>query len=196
MIIAKKKEIRHEILRKRNSLSLNDRIEKSREICERLFGLSEFKEAKVVHFYINTKSEVITEEAVRMAMTSGKDVVVPVIDKKHHRIFLSKLLDYEMELSITSHGIYEPLPDFHREVPVHEIQLMILPGVAFDLNGHRLGYGAGYYDKLLENEEHRPLLVALAYELQIVEYIPVGSHDVKMDKIVTEERIVEVRGKK
>lgn len=196
MITAKKKEIRHEVLRKRNSLSSDDRIENSKKICDRLFNLQEFQEAKVVQFFINTKSEVITEEAVRMAMTSGKEVVVPVVDKKHHRIFLSKLLDYEMELSISSHGIYEPLPDFHREIPVQDIQLMVLPGVAFDVNGHRLGYGAGYYDKLLEIEADRPFLVALAFELQIVEFIPVGSHDVRVDMIITENRIIEVRGKK
>lgn len=192
MIVAKKKEIRQEVLKKRDCLSLDNRIQLSREICDRLFNLKEFRQARVVHFFLTTKSEVFTEEAVRKAMNSGKEVVVPVIDKRHKCIFLSKLHDYDRDLILTNHGITEPGPEFYSEVPLKEVELMVLPGVAFDINGHRLGYGAGYYDRLLEDGETRPILVALAFELQIVENIPIGSHDVTVDKIVTEKRIIEV----
>lgn len=192
MLVAKKKEIRQEVLKKRDSLSLDNRIQLSRKICDRLFNLKEFQQAGVVHFFLTAKSEVFTEEAVRKAMTSGKEVVVPVMHKRHKGIFLSRLHDYDRELILTNQGITEPGPEFYSEVPLKEVELMVLPGVAFDINGHRLGYGAGYYDRLLENGENRPLLVALAFELQVVENIPTGNHDVKVDKIVTEERIIEV----
>ncbi len=194
MIVVRKKEIRREILSKRDNLSLDERITLSRRICDRLFNLKEFEQAKVVQFFLNTKSEVITEEAVRRTLNSGKVVAVPVVDKRKHRIFLSKLDDHDKELFLTDHGITEPRPEFHREVQLKDIELMVMPGVAFDLNGHRLGYGAGYYDRLLEDEENRPLLVALAFELQIVENIPTDKHDVRMDKIVTEDRIIDVMG--
>ncbi len=70
---------------------------------------------------------------------------------------------------------------------------MVLPGVAFDESGHRLGYGAGYYDRLLETENERPFLAALAFELQIVEQVPVAGHDVKVDMIVTEARVIRCK---
>ncbi|MDD5435325.1 MAG: 5-formyltetrahydrofolate cyclo-ligase [Nitrospira sp.] len=194
MIVHKKKEIRREVLKIRDALPLEEKILRSRKICDRLLNLKEFQHAKVVQFFLNTKSEVITEDAVRETINSGKIVVVPVVDKRHGRIFLSRLHDHEKELCLTAHGITEPMPEFHREVQLRDIELMVMPGVAFDVNGHRLGYGAGYYDRLLEDEKSRPYLVALSFELQMVEDIPVGNHDVKMDKIITEERIIDVRG--
>ncbi len=193
MLATLKKEIRREVLGRRDSLSVQDRIDFSRQIFNNLRGLEEFKKAKVIHFFLSVKSEVLTEEAVRKTLLMGKDVVVPVLDKKHRCILLSKLNDYNSELMIMPHGIHEPGPEFFRPVHVKDVDLMALPGVAFDKTGHRLGYGAGYYDRLLETEQTRPLLAALAFELQIVDEIPVGSHDVEVDMIVTEERIIKCR---
>lgn len=193
MIATLKKGIRREVLRKRDSLSLKDRVELSSRICDNLLNLKEFQRAKVVHFFLTTKSEVITEEAIRRALAMGKDVVVPVTDKGEKRICLSRLEDYDKELTVMPHGIPEPKPEFNRCVPLSAVELMMLPGVAFDIKGHRLGYGAGYYDRLLEDEEYRPILVALAFEIQIVDDIPVGNHDVRVDKIVTEKRVIEGR---
>jgi len=188
-----KKEIRHQVLSRRDSLSTDERINLSRKICNNLLSLDEFKSAKTVHFFLTTRSEVITEEAVRRSLLLGKDVVVPVMDKKHRRIMLSKLSDYDNELMIMHHGIHEPKPEFVRHVNLNEVDLMVLPGVAFDKSGHRLGYGAGYYDRLLEEEHTRPVLTALAFELQIVDQIPVAGHDVHVDIIVTEDRVIRCK---
>src|SRR4030067_2126569 len=188
-----KKEIRHQVLSRRDSLSTDERINLSRKICNNLLSLDEFKSAKTVHFFLTTRSEVITEEAVRRSLLLGKDVVVPVMDKKHKRIMLSKLSDYDNELMIMHHGIHEPKPEFMRHVDLNEVDLMVLPGVAFDKSGHRLGYGAGYYDRLPEGEHTRPVLTALAFELQIVDQIPVAGHDVHVDIIVTEDRVIRCK---
>ena len=193
MLATLKKEIRHQVLSRRDRLSTEERIHLSRNICNRLLSLEEFKRAKIVHFFMTTKSEVITEDAVRSSLLLGKDVVVPVIDKKHRRIVLSKLSDFDNELMIMDHGIHEPKPECISHVNLNEVDLMVLPGVAFDKSGHRLGYGAGYYDRLLEAEHARPLLAALAFELQIVDMIPVGGHDVKVDMIVTEDRVIRCK---
>lgn len=193
MIATLKKEIRREVLRKRDSLSLQVRRELSDRICDNLFNLKEFQRAKVVHFFLTTKSEIITEEAIRKAMSVGKEIVVPIMDKEQRRICLSKIEDYDQELMMMPHGIPEPRPEFNRCVPLCDVELMVLPGVAFDIQGHRLGYGAGYYDRLLEDAGCRPILVALAFEIQIVDEIPVGNHDVRMDKIITEERVIHIR---
>jgi len=193
MLTTLKKGIREEILCKRDRLNLQERAELSSIICNNLLNLYEYKQAKVVHFYLTIKSEVITEDAVKSAILTGKDVVIPVMDKRHKRILLSGLNDYDKELAPTSHGIIEPKPEFYKFVDLNDIDLMVLPGVAFDLNGHRLGYGAGYYDRLLRDADTRPFLVALAFEVQIVNKIPIGDHDVRMDKIITEKRIIDCK---
>ena len=192
MIVTLKQELRREVIKKRDSLPHEERIERSRRICDTLRNLREFQQAKVVHFFLTMRSEVMTEGAIRGALSAGKTVVVPVIDKKHRRLSLSRIRDYDQELTITTHGILEPRPKFYKFIPLEEVDLMALPGVAFDVRGHRLGYGAGYYDRLLKAEEERPLLLALAFETQIVDEIPVGDHDIRMDKIITEERVIEV----
>ena len=193
MLTTLKKGIREEILCKRDRLNLQERAELSSIICNNLLNLYEYKQARVVHFYLAIKSEVITEDAVKSAISTGKDVVIPVMDKRHRRILLSGLNDYDKELAPTSHGIIEPKPEFYKFVDLNDIDLMVLPGVAFDLNGHRLGYGAGYYDRLLRDADTRPFLVALAFEVQIVNKIPIGDHDVRMDKIITEKRIIDCK---
>ena len=193
MVAILKQELRREIIKKRDSLSHEERIERSLRIGDALRNLREFQQAKVVHFFLTLRSEVMTEGAIRGALSAGKTVVVPVIDKKHSRLSLSRIDDYDQELTITTHGILEPRPKSYKFIPLEEVNLMVLPGVAFDVRGHRLGYGAGYYDRLLKAEEERPLLVALAFEIQIVDEIPIGVHDIRMDKIITEERVIEIR---
>ena len=190
MLTTLKNEIRLEVLKKRDSLSLQDRINLSKEIFDNLLSLEEFSKAKVLHFFLTTKSEVLTEDAIRRSLLLGKSVVVPVTEKGHKRILLSRLEDYDKELTLTPHGILEPKREFRRHVALHDVDLMILPGVAFDTAGHRIGYGAGYYDRLLGGTGRRPFLVALAFELQIVDYIQVENHDIRVDKIVTEKRVI------
>jgi len=191
MISSRKKVIRLEVLRKRDALTLKSRKELSDIICNNLLNLEEFQRAKVIHFFLTTKSEVMTEGAIRKAMSMGKEIVVPVMNRKERRICLSRIEDYDRDLILMPHGILEPRPEFNRSISLSHVELMVLPGVAFDLQGHRLGYGAGYYDRLLEDARSRPLLIGLAFEIQIVEEIPFTDHDVRMDKIVTEKRVIE-----
>ena len=192
MVAILKQELRREIIKKRDSLSHEERIERSLRIGDALRNLREFQQAKVVHFFLTLRSEVMTEGEIRGALSAGKTVVVPVIDKKHRHLSLSRIDDYDQELTITTHGILEPRPKSYKFIPLEEVNLMVLPGVAFDVRGHRLGYGAGYYDRLLKAEEERPLLVGLAFEIQNGDEIAVGGHDIRMDKIITEERVIEV----
>ncbi len=193
MLATLKKEIRHQVLIKRDSLTTEERINLSRKICNNLMSLDEFKKADTVHFFLTIKSEVITEEAVRKSLMLGKDVVVPVTDRRQRRLLLSRLSDYDRDLMLMHHGIHEPRPEAIRHIDLKDVDLMVLPGVAFDQTGHRLGYGAGYYDRLLEAEHTRPVLTALAFELQMVDDIPVGLHDVQVDMIVTEDRVIRCK---
>ncbi|MBI4714518.1 MAG: 5-formyltetrahydrofolate cyclo-ligase [Nitrospirae bacterium] len=187
--------LRQRTLRQRDALSDKERGEKSRRIQERLFALPSFLEASVVHFYLAVKSEVITEGMVRESLSRGKRVVIPVVDRPHKRITLSELKDYDRELSPGFNGIPEPHAGRHRTVPLEAVDLMIVPLVAFDGTGHRLGYGTGYYDRLLGGRKSWPILVGLAFEVQEVPSIPSESHDVAMNWVITESRVISFQNK-
>jgi 5-formyltetrahydrofolate cyclo-ligase len=94
----------------------------------------------------------------------------------------------DRDLQAGLHGIPEPHPESLRPVPLEEVDLMVLPLAAFDPAGNRLGYGRGYYDRLLGSATTRPLLIGAAFEIQCVDAIPHEPHDVRLDWIVTEER--------
>ncbi|MFZ3091494.1 MAG: 5-formyltetrahydrofolate cyclo-ligase [Nitrospirota bacterium] len=193
----KKKKLRKEIIARRDSLSDLERDAASKRIRESLFGLSEFKNAKSVHFFISFGSEVITTGMIRDAIKMGKKVVVPFIDRDKKMLRLSELRDFDKELESGYWGIQEPKKECMREVVIDDVELMVMPGVAFDGKGHRLGYGMAFYDKLIAGRKVTMPLVAITFDMQVVDDVPVAGHDVLIDKIVTEKRVIvkgEVKG--
>lgn len=186
-----KAEIRKEVGQKRDSISMEERDEKSKRIMDTLFFLKEFKDARVVHFFVNIKSEVFTDEMIKGALAVGKRVVVPFIDSANRRLLLSEIKDYEKDLIPGYWGILEPKRESFRETSTDDVDLMVIPGLAFDKKGGRIGYGAGYYDRLLSVRKKKMPLIAVAYELQIVEDVPTHERDVRVDKIVTENRVID-----
>jgi len=185
-----KAELRKELLLKRDSLSEEDIEQKSRSIKERLFGLKEFKNANFILFYAAFRSEVKTESMIKEALTAGKRVALPIVSKKRDRLLISELKDYDRELAPGYYNIPEHKERFHRPKDLAEVDLVILPGVGFDERGNRLGYGGGFYDRLLSGADHKIPLVGLAYEIQIIPGIEPAPHDIRVDKIVTEKRVV------
>lgn len=160
-------------------------------VKEKLFSLDEFEESKTLSLYVAIDNEVGTIDMIRDALDRGKRVTVPCTRGRDKSLLLSEVRDVEKELTPQKLGILEPKKEYLRVVPYNEIDLMIVPGVAFDEEGGRLGYGGGYYDKLLTNLNRSIRTVGLAFELQMVEKVPQGSHDVFVDKIVTERRIID-----
>jgi 5-formyltetrahydrofolate cyclo-ligase len=183
-----KKEIRSTILKKRNSMLFSEVLEKSERIKEQVFQMDEFKEAKTILFYVSYNNEVFTHEMIKESLEIKKQVVVPktVINKR--TILCSSLTKWD-DLLAGAYNILEPRQECLNEVSPESIDLIIIPGIAFDCQGSRIGYGMGYYDRLLEKKMNTHRL-GLAFEFQIVENIPTESHDVKVEKIVTEERII------
>ncbi len=173
----------------RNELSPQELRDKSILIRHNLFGIKQFKQAMTVMFYLSFRNEVQTPLMVRQALHEGKRVGVPVVCNNTKQLLISELHDLDNELRPGSFGILEPKPQFVRPMELSQIELVILPGVAFDELGHRLGYGGGYYDKLLEQADNQ-LLFGLAYESQVVSALPTLPHDVKVNMLVTEQRLI------
>lgn len=185
-----KAELRKELLVKRDGLSGKEIEAKSRKIKERLFELMEYKKANFILFYAAFRNEVKTESMIKEALLSGKRVALPVVSKKRDRLLISELKDYDSELAPGYYNIPEHKEKFHRPKNLDEVDLVILPGVGFDEKGNRLGYGGGFYDRLLSGAGHRIPLIGLAYEIQIIPEIRRAPHDIKVDKIVTEKRVI------
>jgi 5-formyltetrahydrofolate cyclo-ligase len=185
-----KKIIRREILKKRDGMSADIKAEKDSRIKDRFFFLPEFIAAGKIFFYASFRSEVETLSMMRESLKMGKRIVLPKVDKERHRLRLYEIKDIN-ELSEGYMGIPEPLPDDERLVPLDDIDLVVIPGAAFDYSCNRLGYGAGYYDIVLSERKKKMPVVALAYEEQIVGSIPAEMHDVKVDMIVTDKRVIK-----
>jgi len=192
---SKKEELRKKILAVRDTLALEERQSKSKSIHSHLFSLPEFVSAKTVAFFVSFRGEVLTESMIREALDLGKVVVVPLTDLTNRRLKFSRILDYPADLAPGTWGILEPKPDRIRPVALEEIDLIITPGVVFDLKGWRIGYGGGFYDDLLKSFKNKRPSVGLAFELQIVEGCSVDrNRDEPIDIIITEERVIRCKG--
>ena len=186
-----KSTIRASILAQRNAMPRSDITEKSKLIKTRLFSLNEYRRARVILFYVSYGSEVMTHEIIQACFASGKKVVVPCTDAKNGTLSISELRRWD-DLGVGAYHIQEPRMECRCEVSLDTVDLIIVPGIAFDCAGHRLGHGMGYYDRLL-SENVTTIKIALSFELQLVEKIPAEHHDVSVDMIITEKRTIHTK---
>lgn len=191
IILKEKSLIRKKVLSRRDALNSDSRKTKDESIRKRLLALPEFIEARTILFYASFRSEVDTIELLKVSMFNNKKIILPKVAMQDSRLLLYEI-DKMDDLAPGCFGILEPLAIEERSANVSGIDLMIVPGVAFDEQCNRLGYGKGFYDRLLSQKN--ALAVALAYEEQILDSIPADAHDVKMDKIITEKRTIQHHG--
>jgi 5-formyltetrahydrofolate cyclo-ligase len=186
--IAEKSELRRIASSRRKTVQNADLLSKS--IWNKLCSLEEFSAAESVMTYLDFNGEVKTRDYLTVLWNMGKSVVVPYCTANELCLFLLKSMD---ELACGKWGILEPPPNM-RNLPqriVHAVELdvIIVPGVAFDRNRHRLGLGKGYYDRFLQTIRPDAMKIALAFECQLFDRIPHLEHDVKMDLIITENAL-------
>lgn len=187
-----KRRLRQAMRRLRRELA--DKDERSREIMQRVSGLEAFQRAGCVLFYVDMGDEVRTRSLLADMLTTEKQVGVPYcIDGRLEAVHLKTML----ELHPGAYGILEPNGqlriDPDRRLHPEAVDIVLVPGVAFDRDGRRLGQGKGYYDKLLKGLSSRCLKVGLAYDRQLVERVPVTGHDVQMDLVITETGTIDLK---
>jgi len=189
-IAQNKKSLRKKALKLR--AEQQNKEELSTEIFKKVYNLEEFLNADVVLTYIDIKSEVRTKSELSSMLNFGKKIAIPYISlnkKGTDRLELFHLED-ENELEQGSFGVLEPAPELIiKSKIIHPslIDFAMIPGVAFDKTGNRLGYGKGFYDKLLLNLREGCLTVGLGYQCQVFDLIPVEDHDISLDLILTED---------
>lgn len=185
---SRKQQIREQAHENRRAQENKDEL--SRVICEKFAALPEYQAARTVLFYLDVRAEVRTRHYLPTALAHGKRIVVPYCVDGLLQLFHLEKMD---EVEVGMYKILEPKTELRdlpsKRVDVQELDLVMVPGVAFDKTGARMGHGKGYYDKLLEHVRPDTPLVALAFECQLFPEIPTQAHDVFMSKIVTEKQV-------
>ena len=187
-----KQTLKSRIYEKRKALSKEEIKGKSSKIKEKLFSLDEFKDAKNILFYVSFNDEVDTHEIIKELLDNkDKTIIVPYVVKNNPILQLSELKNFN-ELEPKTLGILEPKENFTREFNPNKLDMVIVPGVVFDQNGHRIGYGRGYYDRFFHNLGKDVKKIGFAFDFQLVDKIPEEIHDVPVDIVITENRGIKI----
>ena len=187
-----KQVLRQRIIAGRDGLIVTERIRMSRAIVENIINLMVFRTASAVLAYMNFGTECSTEEWVQQMLDVGKHVFLPRVNNLTQELDVYRVTDLRHDLAPGLFGVREPIAERCEKLHVlKEIDFILLPGVAFGRDGARLGYGGGFYDKLLariENEDQgrRPALVAGAFSMQLIEDVPQEITDQRVEWLVTE----------
>lgn len=201
-----KKQLRREMEMKRSALSPANRLDKSADICRlalnsvlhQFFAKSANEQsgdqaAPILFTYIPVRAEVDVTPIVEWCWEQGIGVAVPRVVSEERRFTLHLIRSFD-DLQVGAYGIREPKAEVPVLASLDRVKLMIVPGLAFDEQMGRLGYGGGYYDRFMEECQDQsgqePFKLALAYDIQLVPDVPMASHDLRVDAVVTEFRIL------
>ena len=182
-------EIRQDVLRSRMSMPSGQVEKKSRIIMEKIMSSDVYRKARSLMVYVDFRNEVGTASLIVRALEEGKRVSVPITGIKEKKLTPSELLDYPGDLEPGAWGILEPGKDCIRPVHPGDLDMVVVPGVAFDPAGNRLVYGGGFYDRFLPGTRPGIVYLAPAFEIQMVDNVFPGPLDVPVHIVITEERI-------
>lgn len=194
---AMKQALRQSIIAARQKLAVAEHDAFSLAIIKSIMQLDEYRRAKTVLAYMSFGAEFATAAWVQQALQDGKQVLLPRVNSSSKQLELFQVADLQQDVASGKWDIPEPLPQRCRRVDDSErIDFILLPGVAFARDGSRLGYGGGFYDKLLEridpaSGDHHPLLAAAAFSMQLVAEIPQEATDRKVDWLLTENEVID-----
>ena len=180
-----KAALRQAILARRDAADVASRSRDSQTITQKLCALPAYRAANVVAAYASFGSELDTSEFLARVLRDGKQLLLPRINRAQRALELRHVIDPGADLVSGVWGIREPA-ERCPIASVTKVEFMLVPGVAFTASGARLGYGGGFYDRLLASLDRRVVRIAAAFELQRVDDLPEGPHDQRVDQVVTE----------
>lgn len=180
-----KNDLRKMFLKKLKMQKEVGRLRKSSLIKDELFSSEEYKKAKTILFYASFDGEVDTRQILKQALKAGKRVALPVILEDQKTLIPSVVFDLNKELGIGPFGIRQPKKDCLRPIDLSDIELVIVPGVAFDRQGNRLGRGKGCYDHFLKKIPSSTPTIGLAFDFQIIKTLPFATPgDIAVKKVI------------
>ncbi|CEI71629.1 MULTISPECIES: 5-formyltetrahydrofolate cyclo-ligase [Romboutsia] len=185
-----KKEFRKKVISDRNNQNYESLCKNSSIITQKILALDCIKKAKNIMLYLDFNNEVKTDELIVKLLSLGKTVSSPITIKEEKKLIPSQIIDLKDGVKIGAYGIREPKPECSPEVEVKDIDVVIVPAVAYDKDCYRLGYGGGFYDRFIERLREDAITVGIAFDLQIFDSVPKEDHDAQLDYIITESQIL------
>ena len=192
--VLQKTELRQRMRARRLALTPVEVRSRSEAIDALVMTLPAFTAARRILAYVSRGNEVMTHELIQRLLAAGREVGVPMFDAAREEYRASLVREFPADLQEGKLRILEPKPAAVRPVRMDYFEALLIPGLAFDERGHRLGRGKGYFDRMLE--QTRGVKIALAYDFEVLAEVPAAVHDVPMDFIVTETQVVQCRTKK
>ena len=190
MLKEQKTETRKLLIAARDAMSEASRDRASQNIVKKIAGDPACRAARAVMAYCSFGSELDTRRFLEATLTAGKMLVLPRVDRAGKLLTLYRVTDLMVDLQAGKWGILEPKPDEERRVELGSVDFVLVPGVGFDAQCNRLGYGAGFYDRLFGDAQRAggqlPRRVAGAFDCQIAAAIPISAYDLPVDRVVTE----------
>jgi 5-formyltetrahydrofolate cyclo-ligase len=186
----KKQELREQMVSSLDGIANEALEKKNRVVVDKLFEFANFLEAKIALLFLSKNQEIESSIIIERALEMNKIVVLPLIGKDRPKVSLYKVDSPEKEIVQNAEGGFIPNAECCKKVPIDCIDIAIVPGLAFDEKGGRIGYGDGYYDQLIPRLPITTRKVAVALEEQIVPLVPMESHDKYVDIIITDNRVI------
>jgi 5-formyltetrahydrofolate cyclo-ligase len=182
--------VRQDMRRRRDAMSLDDVLNLSRAIEDRLFACKEFLDCRNVMFFLSFGNEVRTDEMIARSLIDNKRVYVPRLIRRERRMEVCEITDMNQEFELGSYDIREPSRLNSRVVSPSIIDAVIAPGLAFDRSGGRIGFGGGYFDWLFKQLPDGAQRLGVAYEFQVKDSIPQDFWDERVQKIFTDNDMI------
>ena len=180
-----KGQLRTTLLRLLQQQKEDERRRRSEAIHRKVFRLTAFRRARTVCCYMALPYEVQTRQMINVMLSQGKRVAIPVVQPRTKRLRLSEVRDPATELIPGAFGVAKPRRGALRPVRVDEVDLVLVPGLAFDRHGHRLGHGQGYFDRFLSRVPKTTPTVGLAFRFQLFDCLPTAPHDHAVQTVLT-----------
>ncbi len=188
MEFTEKSRMRQAVLARRDALVAAHRQQRSQALCVRVLARDEWQRAQVILATVAMGSEPDTQWLLHRALEQGKTLVLPRVQRADKSLGLYAVQHLSQDLLPGVWGILEPNPQRCASIPLTQVDLILVPGVAFDHTGARLGYGAGYYDRMLARAECRARTLAMAFEEQWVPQVPMDDHDQRVHCVLFDQR--------
>ncbi len=185
-----KKSLVSDVLEKMSMLTQEEREAKQKAVESNLLSFANFLEAEFVLLYIQRSTELPTERIIRTSLDVRKGIVLPAYSESRHSITLLRINNYDTDIIKTESDILEPDPNVCKKIPLDMIDVAMIPGLAFDEKGGRVGFGDGFYNRLISKLPETTRKVAIAFEEQLVEHIPMESRKYNLDIIITDKRTI------
>lgn len=182
-----KKALRQQLRNRLSAIPTAQLQQRSAAACRLLCEQEEYRRAEVLMLFLSSPLDVDTRQLALQAWADQKRVLAPRVSWDQRRMLPVEIHSLISGVDNSNLGVREPVEGL--PVPMADLDLVVVPGLGFDEQGNRLGRGRGFYDRFLSHVDFHGVACALAFEVQVVESIPVGPQDVRVDMLVTDERV-------